>query len=558
MSDNLFPTMGQVASDTEALREVDDDDARLDENAPALVDQEEGELRQMQEVASLCMRCHEQGVTRMLLTTIPYFKEIIVSSFRCDSCGYRDTEITSAGEIQPKACNYTVHLLSRTDLNRQIVKSNWATITVPDFQLTIPPGRGQLTTVQGILRDTVRDLNIGQPLRRVMDPPTATKIDEMLSKLRDVLGADEDDEEDGGVGQDDDDEKAKPAEDKPEHELKPFKPFSMSIDDPSGNSFFSFSGGPTDPQWNMRAYNRSFDQNVTLGLVARPDDMPEQAKDGAPGLAEDHKLKNKEDFENHMRRDVVDREDGTAVPDEVFGFPSTCSSCGHELETLMKQVNIPYFQNIIIMSTNCYACGYRDNEVKSGGSLPEKGKKITLRVEDEEDLSRDLLKSDTCGLEIPEIELILQPGTLGGRFTTLEGLLEEIYTELSTKVFRTGDSLTSGIGQQGAHTQSEDYKKFEDFLRGLKDVMAVTKPFTLILDDPVSNSYLQNLYAPDADPNMTIEEYERTFEQNEDLGINDMVLEGYEEDETPDEAAEKADEEHGEKEAGEKAEEEKE
>ena len=45
---------------------------------------------------------------------------------------------------------------------------------------------------------------------------------------------------------------------------------------------------------------------------------------------------------------------------------------------------------------------------------------------------------------------------------------------------------------------------------------------TIILDDPLANSYLQNLYAPDPDPNLTIEEYERTFDQNEDLGLNDM------------------------------------
>lgn len=44
------------------------------------------------------------------------------------------------------------------------------------------------------------------------------------------------------------------------------------------------------------------------------------------------------------------------------------------------------------MSSNCYACGYRDNEVKSGGSIAPKGKRITLKVEDEEDLSRDMLK----------------------------------------------------------------------------------------------------------------------------------------------------------------------
>lgn len=121
---------------------------------------------------------------------------------------------------------------------------------------------------------------------------------------------------------------------------------------------------------------------------------------------------------------------------------------------------------------------------------------------------------------------MLQPGTLGGRFTTLEGFLNEIYTELSTKVFRAGDSTTAGIGQADSNV-GEDEAKFGDFLKGLKECMSAQRQFTLILDDPVSNSYLQNLYAPDPDPNMQIEVYDRTFEQNEELGLNDMVVEGY-------------------------------
>ena len=44
------------------------------------------------------------------------------------------------------------------------------------------------------------------------------------------------------------------------------------------------------------------------------------------------------------------------------------------------------------MSTNCDICGYRDNEVKSGSAISEKGRRITLKVEDREDLSRDILK----------------------------------------------------------------------------------------------------------------------------------------------------------------------
>ena len=228
-----------------------------------------------------------------------------------------------------KGVNYTVHLLTRKDLDRQLVKSNTATITLPEYQLTIPPGRGQLTTVEGIIRDTIRDLDMEQPVRRHIDPETAAKIDAMLTSLRELLGIDNNDDEMN-------------AEDPNQ---KPFKPTPVVVDDPSGNSFFQFIGSTSDSQWNMRPYNRTLEQNITLGLVARPDDMPEQSASGQPLVDDSHKLNKPEDFE--LRRNIgntVTREDGTVVPDEIFSFPSTCSSCGHPLETLMQQVNIPYFQ----------------------------------------------------------------------------------------------------------------------------------------------------------------------------------------------------------------------
>lgn len=405
-------------------------------------------------------------------------------------------------------------MLSRADLDRQIVKSNWATITIPDFQLTIPPGRGQLTTVEGIMRDTIRDLAMEQPVRRIMDKETADKIDALLAPLRDALGMEEGDE-DGEVGRDGpavmhESDAAKDTE-------KPFKPFTITLDDPSGNSFFAFKDSPNDPQWNLRAYNRTFEQNVQLGLVAHKDE----------GEGDATKIASADDFYHH-RSNAVQHD--APVPEEVFSFPATCSSCGHELETRMKQINIPYFQEVIIMSSTCMTCGYKDNEVKSGGKISPMGKRITLKIEkdDEDALSRDILKSDTCGLEIPQIDLVLQPGTLGGRFTTVEGILNEIYDELSTKVFRTGDSATAGHGQGllGEKIVAGE-RNFEEFLQGLKDVMGVKLDFTLILDDPLSNSYLQNPNAPDADPDMTIEEYTRTQEQNDDLGISDMKVEGY-------------------------------
>ena len=42
----------------------------------------------------------------------------------------------------------------------------------------------------------------------------------------------------------------------------------------------------------------------------------------------------------------------------------------------------------------------------------------------------------------------------------------------------------------------------------------------------------QNLYAPDPDPHLTVERYKRTWEQDEELGLNDIKTENYGEQET--------------------------
>lgn len=63
MATEHFPSIGSAALDTDA------------------------EISPVETIESLCMECHEQGITRLLLTYIPYFKEVIVISFRCEHCG---------------------------------------------------------------------------------------------------------------------------------------------------------------------------------------------------------------------------------------------------------------------------------------------------------------------------------------------------------------------------------------------------------------------------------------------------------------------------------------
>lgn len=53
-------------------------------------------------IESFCVNCEKQGKTRLLLTNIPMFREVIISSFYCDECGYKNNEVQFAGQIKDK------------------------------------------------------------------------------------------------------------------------------------------------------------------------------------------------------------------------------------------------------------------------------------------------------------------------------------------------------------------------------------------------------------------------------------------------------------------------
>lgn len=211
--------------------------------------------------------------------------------------------------------------------------------------------------------------------------------------------------------------------------------------------------------------------------------------------------------------------EGSAVPkDEVLSFQVNCPECNSPTESRMKVVNIPFFKEIILMAMNCDKCGCKSNEVKSGSGVEPKGKRITLRVTDPSDMNRDILKSETCRFTIPELEFEYYIGNQAGKFTTLEGMIVSIKENFNLRQpFTTGDSA-----------DEERKKKIKEFTDKLDQILAAKMQVTVVLDDPAGNSYLQNLYAPEPDPEMTIVEYERTDEQNEELGLADMRTENYE------------------------------
>lgn len=139
-----------------------------------------------------------------------------------------------------------------------------------------------------------------------------------------------------------------------------------------------------------------------------------------------------------------------------------------------------------------------------------------------EDLTRDILKSESCAMSCPEINLSVEPGTLGGRFTTIEGLLTQVRDDLRASIFdleTSSDSMDLGTKE-----------KWEAFFEMLSAALKGEVEFKVVLEDPLASSYVQSFTAPDPDSQMLIEEYERTEEEEESLGLRDMNTENYQED----------------------------
>uniref|UniRef100_A0A915K480 Zinc finger ZPR1-type domain-containing protein n=1 Tax=Romanomermis culicivorax TaxID=13658 RepID=A0A915K480_ROMCU len=351
------------------------------------------------------------------------------------------------------------------DLNRQVVKSNYASVSIPDVDFEIPScsQAGEITTVEGIIKRATEALRQDQNHRKATNSTYADMIETFIARLEGLLNLKEE--------------------------------FTLIVDDPSGDSFVE-NPNPhqVDPNAKIVHYHRTLQQDKMLALVA--DDVEEDSQEASPVWESNDALRN-----------------------EVLHFAVNCSNCKAPAQTNMKLMNIPYFKEVLIMATNCDNCGVRTSEVKSGTGISDKGSKLTLQILNSHDLTRDVLKSETCCLKIPELDLEMGMGVLGGRFTTVEGILIAIKTELIER-----GGLILGDSAEAVKKQN-----MSDFLDRLEEAISLKRPIQLILDDPAGNSYIQSFAAPQVDEQLKVEYYDRSFDQNEELGLNDMKVENYSE-----------------------------
>jgi zinc finger protein len=175
------------------------------------------------------MECKEQGTTKFMYTKIPMFKDIILSSFYCEHCGHKNTEVQFSGKLGVQGVKYEYTCTDEASLNRSIVKSEYATIRIPELDFEIPPQtqKGSINTVEGFLARSIMGISELQEERRRYNPEIAAKLDEFIAKLQDYADA-------------------------------KVLPFTFLLIDPSGNSFIQNPNAPkVDPSLKEDKFMRT-------------------------------------------------------------------------------------------------------------------------------------------------------------------------------------------------------------------------------------------------------------------------------------------------------------
>lgn len=164
-----------------------------------------------------------------------------------------------------------------------------------------------------------------------------------------------------------------------------------------------------------------------------------------------------------------------------------CAACGEECEYVYQTETIPYFSDILIVSSQCPACGYR----YANTQLLREGEpaRFTFRVESADDLSVRVVRSMNATLRIPDFGVEIDPGpACEGFVTNVEGVLDRIL------------SVVLGVltWAEGPERDRAEFLKSE-----IMDARAGAIPFTLIVEDPTGNSAIvsdrakQEPFAPD-------------------------------------------------------------
>ncbi|CAA9988959.1 zinc finger protein, putative [Plasmodium knowlesi strain H] len=569
------------------------------------------------QVKSMCINCEQEGLNKIAKLHIPYFKNVLIHSFECGFCNYRNNVIQDLNTIKEKGVKIIFQISQREHMDRQLIKSEYGVLKIPQIDFEIPKDtqKGSINTIEGFLQTALSNLteylrNLKHMYCEANGLPEGAPIEgeqpqsgqgpngepgveahnvegEIINKSErgenahgeDARATDQMSQGDKSAdsnlqGQQMTIENYIKLIESTVHKLSTYvvskEPmFTIEIIDPSGlSSLEHYDEDLQKGTVTVEHYKRSKQELNEMGFYEEDFESKNEGANletNGGKEKEDHVMEKvkKENFDfikkyvhmNDARGNGVSSSvnSGTAVRYEnisedeegklIESFTSNCPCCNYMGSNNFCEINIPGFKKCLIMSYVCANCNFKTSEIKSSGEINPKGKKITLTVRSKSDLNRFVIKSDTASIHIPIVDLTSDYGTLGGTLTTIEGLILKIIESLEDKFkFLLGDSSTNTHGHNQGGEQTNDNvlpgskinndesvtNKIKTLIANLYKLCKTEElcPFDLVIDDIASNSYISSDDIMH-DENLKEEEYERTFEQNDVLGLTSMNTENY-------------------------------
>lgn len=95
--------------------------------------------------------CKNSMIVITKTENIPYFGRIMESTARCHECGYRHSDVICIDQKEP--VKYILNV-NKSNLNARVIKSQSATVSIPELGLKVEPGsgsQGYVSNIEGVL-----------------------------------------------------------------------------------------------------------------------------------------------------------------------------------------------------------------------------------------------------------------------------------------------------------------------------------------------------------------------------------------------------------------------
>ncbi|MHA2281066.1 MAG: ZPR1 zinc finger domain-containing protein [Promethearchaeota archaeon] len=159
-------------------------------------------------------------------------------------------------------------------------------------------------------------------------------------------------------------------------------------------------------------------------------------------------------------------------------FSIKCPACTQGIIKINKTVyDLPDKDKMLMLKFECDKCSFLKNDIIPLTTNMDSGI-MTLEVTNEADLKSKIYRSPMGKIEIPDLELVVEPGPRADfYFTNVEGIL--LRFEKAVSIYR-----------NNIEEDDQQVIEIEELLNDLKKAMKGQLKFTLVITDTQGGSYI--------------------------------------------------------------------